>query len=59
MTTDTKKRKNNFKLKIPYHEIYQHTGNNEPEGSFLHDFKEINNKNKKMISAETSHQLTV
>ena len=58
MKTDTKKRKNIFKLKIPYHEIHQHTGNNEPEGSFL-PFSESNFYNKKMISAETSHQLTV
>ncbi len=59
MNTDEKKRKINFKLKIPYHEIHQLTGNNEPEGSFLHDFEEIEDKSKKMIGAETSHQLTV
>jgi len=32
--------------------LNQHTGNNEPEGSFLHDFAEI--EIKKMIGAETS-----
>jgi len=53
MTVDVKKRKIRFKLKIPYDEIYQHTGNNEPEGSFSLDFAEIENQ-KKMISAETS-----
>ncbi len=59
MKTDQKKRKNKFKLKIPYHKIYQYTGNNEPKGSFLLDFAEIKNNNIKMVGAETSYQLTV
>ena len=59
MKIEEKKRKITFKLKIPHSEIQQHTGNNEPEGSFLHDFEEIDTDNKKMISAETSNQLTV
>ncbi|MCF6242201.1 MAG: DDE-type integrase/transposase/recombinase [Bacteroidales bacterium] len=50
---DEKKKKISFKLKIPYHQIYQYTGNNEPEGSSLLDFEKIEN-NKKMISAEAS-----
>jgi len=58
-TVDEKTKKINFKLKIPHNQINQLTGNNEPEGSFLHDFREIKPHNKKMISAETSHQLTV
>ena len=53
MRVDRKKRNIKFKLKIPYDEIYQHTGNNEPKGSFSLDFEEIENQ-KKMISAETS-----
>jgi transposase InsO family protein len=53
MRVDMKKRNIKFKLKIPYDEIYQHTGNNEPKGSFSLDFEEIENQ-KKMISAETS-----
>lgn len=56
---DEKKRKIIFKLKIPHYEIQQHTGNNEPEESSLLDFEKIVNTNKKMISAETSKQLTV
>lgn len=31
---DLKRRKITFKLKIPYHQIHQHTGYNEPKGSF-------------------------
>ena len=55
---DIQKRKIDFKLKIPHHEIRQHTGKIEPEGSFLHDFEKIE-INKKTISAETSYQHTV
>jgi len=58
-TVDEKTKKINFKLKISHNQINQLTGNNEPEGSFLHDFGEIKPRNKKMIGAETSHQLTV
>ena len=56
---DKKKRKIIFKLKIPHYEIQQHTGNNELEGSSLLDFEKIVNDDKKMISTETSKQLTV
>jgi len=56
---DYKKRKTDFKLKIPHYEIQQHTGNNELEGSPLLDFEKIVYSDKKMISAETSKQLTV
>lgn len=59
MKIDKDKRKTTFKLKINHCEIHQHTGNNEPEGSFLHDFAEIVSKDKKMIGAETSYQHTV
>lgn len=56
---DIQKRKIQFKLKIPYHCIAQHTGNNEPEGSSL-PYSECNeHNNKKMSSATTSRQLTV
>ena len=34
-TENTKERKIKFKLKIPYHEVRQHTGNMEPEGCSL------------------------
>ena len=34
-TVNIKQRKIRFKLKIPYHTIHQHTGNNESEGSSL------------------------
>ncbi|WP_226064228.1 integrase core domain-containing protein [Kaistella polysaccharea] len=34
-TVDEVNRKKKFKLKIPYHEVAKHTGNNEPEGSSL------------------------
>ena len=61
MTVIEKLRKIKFKLKIPYHEIKQHTGNNEPKGSSLLDFKPLNEAdksiNKEMIGAETSHNL--
>jgi transposase InsO family protein len=43
MNMDLKKRTIKFKLKIPYDEIYQHTGNIEPKGSFSLDFAEIEN----------------
>ena len=61
---DEKKRKIKFKLMIPYHQIKQHTGNDEPEGSSLHDFfnppKAVEEKItlcKEMNGAETSHNL--
>lgn len=56
---DEKKRKIVFKLKIPHYQIQKHTGNNEPKGSSLLDFEKIEPNDKKMISAETSKQLTV
>lgn len=58
-TVNEKKKKITFKLKIPHYEIYQHTGNNEPEGSSLLGFEKTETDNKKMISADTSKQLTV
>jgi hypothetical protein len=61
MSVIEKQRKIKFKLNIPYHEFKQHTGNNEPKGSSLLDFKPLNeavkSKNKEMIGAETSHNL--
>ena len=61
MTVIEKQRKIKFKLKIPYHQIKQHTGNNESEGSSLLDLKPLNeaekSKSKKMIGAETSYNL--
>lgn len=38
MSSNYNKRKIVFRLKIPRHQINQHTGNNEPEGSFSNDF---------------------
>lgn len=58
-TVNKQKRKIKFKLKIPYHTIHQHTGNNEPKGSSLPCSENDNSINKKMSSAATSHQLTV
>jgi len=59
--TDEKNRKTTFKLKIPYHQIKQHTGNNEPEGSSLHDFLKgsipFKNQNKEMSGANISNNL--
>ncbi|GAB1416426.1 hypothetical protein MASR2M117_18320 [Paludibacter sp.] len=56
-----KQRKIKFKLKIPYHQIKQLTGNIEPEGSSLLDFKHLNeaykSTEKEMDGAETSHNL--
>lgn len=61
MTVIEKLRKIKFKLKIPYHQIKQLTGNNEPKGSSLLDFKPLNeadkSNEKQMIGAETSHNL--
>jgi len=54
-----KQRKIKFKLKIPYHQINQHTGNNEPEGSSLPYSEHDSHFNNKMSSATTSNQLTV
>ena len=42
MMSNLMKRKIVFKLKIPRYEVKQHTGNNEPEGSFSHDFSKKN-----------------
>ncbi|MGB4813209.1 MAG: integrase core domain-containing protein [Methylophilaceae bacterium] len=53
---DVKNRKLKFKLKIPYHEVAKHTGNNEQEGSSLHDFEKIK-KNKRGSAPNTSHNL--
>ena len=50
-TVDEDKRKIKFKLKIPYHEVAKHTGNNEPEGSSLLDFEKIE-MCKKRVGAE-------
>lgn len=58
-TVNIKLRKIQFKLKIPYHTIHQHTGNNEPEGSSLPHCEHVNSNIIKMSSATTSHQLTV
>ena len=59
MKVDKEKRKTKFKLKIPYDKIYQHTGNNELEGSFSqkNDFVEIEKRGRNSKTA--SHQLTV
>ena len=60
MSSNIKKRKIVFKLKIPRYEINQHTGNNEPEGSSLLDLKPLDEakiETKQMISAETSDNL--
>ena len=58
MKIDKHKRKITFKLKIPYNEIYQHTVNNELEGSFSQkiDFVEIE---KRGCNKTASNQLTV
>lgn len=53
-TVNKQKRKIQFKLKIPYHTINQHTGNNEPKGSSLPYCEYNNSNNKKMSSATTS-----
>ncbi|MDD2387830.1 MAG: integrase core domain-containing protein [Bacteroidales bacterium] len=59
--TDYKMRINKFKLKIPYDEIYQHTGNNEPEVAPLHNKSHRNGApikdHKEMDGAETSHNI--
>lgn len=63
MKRDEKRRKITFKLLIPYHEIKQHTGNDEPESCSLHDFfdplqaveKKSPSVAKEMCGAETSH----
>ena len=54
MKVDEKLRKVKFKLKIPYHQIKQHTGNNEPEDCSLLDFRHLNDaykSNNKRCSA--------
>jgi len=58
-TVNKQQRKIKFKLKIPYHNIKQYTGNNEPEGSSLPYSEYDKSINKKMSSAATSIQLTV
>jgi putative transposase len=60
MSSNVKKRRLVFKLKIPRYQINQHTGNNEPEGSSLLDYESLNgtnNRKKQMIGAETSDNL--
>ena len=54
------KRQNVFKLNIPANQVYQHTGNIEPEGSFSHDSDPLNRpkKPKKEVNgAKTSNNL--
>lgn len=60
MSSNVKKRRVVFKLKIPRYQINQHTGNNEAEGSSLLDLKPLNAakiEKKQMVSAETSDNL--
>lgn len=57
-TVDEKNRKIKFKLKIPYHEVSKHTGNNEPEGSSL-PRSTTEKTNKKRVGAENLIQHTV
>lgn len=60
--TDYKQRKTKFKLKIPYDEINQYTGNIEPEDCSLHNNIPHRNgapylNNQEMVSAESSHNI--
>lgn len=61
--TDEKRRSIKFKLKVPYHQIKQLTGNIEPEDCPLLNFKPLNEAYKltfeKMFGAESSKQPTV
>lgn len=57
-SVDEKNRKIKFKLKIPYHEVAKHTGNNEPEGSSL-PRSSHQKTHKKRIGAENLTQHTV
>lgn len=62
MSSNVKKRRIVFKLKIPRYQINQVTGNNESEGSSSHDSEPLDGakESKKEINgATTSKQLTV
>ncbi len=57
-TVDSKRRTIKFALKIPRHQIPQHTGNDEPEGSPLHGFEPLDgakNPNKEMVAPRISN----
>lgn len=57
MSSNIRQRKIIFKLNIPRHMVKQHTGNNEPEGSFSLDFEPLNvAKNQKKRAMVPSSQ---
>lgn len=57
-TVDIKRRTTKFDLKIPRHQLAQHTGNDEPEGSPLHGFEPLDGakkSNKEMVAPRISN----